>query len=370
MHKNNFIRGLWIVAMLFISISLKLALHAQPTEQTVQSRFLFIFDTSLGMKNRVDAVQKALNTMLATSLNGQLHGGDSLGVWTFGQDLRPGDFPLQTWDPDDAVKIAANITKFIGRQHYAKSARFAALQPLLNRVVLGSERLTVVIFCGGETNISGTPFDVGINRAFHEKVDKQKSARQPFVIVLRSQLGQYVDCTMGFPPQPVTFSGFPPLPEPPPEPKPTKAPPPAPSVQAPVVPSLIIIGTKVESETSLPQTAPTNSLPANPSPVTNQPSAVPPPAVMPTNIPAAASITPTNTPAAPPTNQVAAKIIALTPANPRTPPGNSGMGSIGKISLIAGVGLLSAIVVLGIVIRLNSHRKDPSLITRSMTDRR
>jgi hypothetical protein len=367
MHKNNFICCARIFAVLLAGIFLIQTLRAQPTEQMVQGRVLLIFATSSAMKNRVEAVQKALDTMLATSLNGQLHAGDSMGVWTFNQDLRPGDFPLQSWDPDDAVKIAANIKKFIGEQHYVKSGRFEALQPLLNRVIVNSERLTVLIFCDGETKISGTPFDAGINQAFQDKLNNQKSAHQPFVIVLRSQLGKYVNCTMGFPPQPVTFSGFPPMPEVPTTPKPANAPPTAP---APVVPSLIIVGTKVESKATQPQMAPTNPPPVNSPPVTNQPPTVPPPVVMPTNMPAAASVAPTNIAVASPTNQVAAKIIPAAAINPPTPPpGNPGVGSLGKISLIAGAGL-GAIVVFGIVMRLNSHRKDPSLITRSMTDRR
>jgi hypothetical protein len=360
-HRNNFLRRARMTTVLIAGIFLALMLHAHPTEQTVQSRFLFIFDTSSAMKSRVDAVQKALDTMLATSLSGQLHAGDSMGVWTFNQDLRPGDFPLQNWDPSDAVMIASNLTKFIGEQHYAKSGSFAALQSLLNRIVLGSERLTVVVFCDGETPISGTPFDAGINQAFQEKLAKQKSAHQPFVIVLRSQLGQYVNCTMGFPPQPVTFSEFPPLPEPPspPAPKLTNAPA---SGLAPVVPSLIIVGTKVGSSLAQLTTAPTN-LP----PVTNQP-----PAIEPAPLPVAppvAPIVPTNVPAAPVTNQTEAKIIVPAPGNPPAPPlKNSAIA--GRGFLVIGAGLLVAAIALGIFMRLWLRRKDISLITRSMNDRR
>src|ERR1700722_13149962 len=167
MHRNNFLhRARIIAAVLFAGIFLVPGLRAQPTEQTVQSRFLFVFETSGDMKSRVEATKKTLDTMLATSLNGQLHTGDSIGVWTFGQDLRPGDFPLQSWDPSDAVMIASNLTKFIGAQHYVKSGRFETLQPLLNRVVQDSERLTVIIFCSGASKVSGTPFDAGVNQIF------------------------------------------------------------------------------------------------------------------------------------------------------------------------------------------------------------
>jgi hypothetical protein len=360
LHQTDFLRRARIIAaVLFAGIFLVPGLRAQPTEATVQSRFLFVFETSGDMKSRVEATKKTLDTMLATSLNGQLHTGDSIGVWTFGQGLRPGDFPLQNWDPSDAVMIASNLTKFIGGQHYAKSAHFETLQPLLNRVVQDSERLTVIIFCSGASKVSGTPFDAGVNQAFQEKLAKQKDAHQPFVVVWRSQLGQYVNCNMGFPPQSVDFTGFPPLPEPPPPPtKSVNTPPPA---VTNAVPSLIIVGTKIESILPLPKTAPTN-LPAatNPPPIT-KPSPLP-------VAPPVATVTPTNAPATPPTNQVVAKIIAPAPTNaPASPPENPGSGN--KNFLIAGAGLLGAAIALGIALWLRLRRKDSSLITRSMNDR-
>ena len=97
--------------------------------------------------------------MLAFSLSGEMHAGDSMGVWTFGQKLRPGDCPLQTWDPDKAAMIASNLVNFVDKQSYAKSPRFDVLQPVLNEVVSDSERLTVLIFCSGDGTFSGTPFD-------------------------------------------------------------------------------------------------------------------------------------------------------------------------------------------------------------------
>jgi hypothetical protein len=368
MNRNDFLRRVRMTALLLAAIMLSPASRAQPTEQTVQSRFLFIFDTSSDMKNCVDGVQRALNTMLATSMNGQLHAGESMGVWTFSQDLRPGDFPLQSWYPGDAVQIASKITSFIGGQHYTKSARFAALQPLLNRVVQGSERLTVVIFCSGAAQVSGTPFDAGINQIFQEKLEKQKSAHQPFVIVLRAQLGQYISCNMGLPPQPVIFSGFPPLPEPPPAPKPTNIPPPAPAI---AVPPLIIIGKKSESSPASPSAALTNSLT-----VTN-PSSATEPALPPVISSPAAPGGQTNASTVPPANPLTTNLTTQTipETNATTPTGapassveNSDTGNKGLIAI--GSGLLGAAIALGIVFWLRSRRKDPSLITRSMNDRK
>ena len=351
-----------MIAALLAGMILIPELRAQPTEQTVQSRFLFIFDTSQDMKLRGDAVQKELNTLLATSLSGQLHSGDSMGVWTFNQDLRPGDYPLQTWDPDRAVLIASNLTKFLGKQHYGKDARFEALQPLLNKVVQDSERLTVMIFCDGGTKFSGTPFDDGINQLFEQKRGEQKKAGQPFVIVMRSQLGQYVGCAMGLPPEPLNYPQFPPLPTPPPPPsapKPANVLPPAPVM---VGQPLIIIGTKPGSGPTPPKAALTNS-----STLTNRPPAAEP----------AAPDGRTNASATPPANplttnvtgQTAPQTNAVAPAGTSTSsPQNFGSGD--KRLLAIGTGLFGAAIALGIFVRLRSRRKDPSLITRSMNDRK
>jgi hypothetical protein len=364
MCKKNSLRRVWIMVVLLTGIFLVPALHAQPSEPAGQGRILFIFDTSLAMKSRVEAVQKALNAMLATSLHGQLHTGDSIGVWTFNQDLQTASFPLQSWSADDAVKIAASLTKFVGGQRYAKTARFEALQPLLNQVVQGSGRLTVLIFCDGTVKAAGTPFDAGINQAFQQKLADQSKAHEPFIILLRSQRGKFTGCTLSFPPAPLNIPDFPPLPAPPPAPKVTNLPPPK---VTSVVPSLFITGTKVSTNPLPPET---NLPPANapaPPPAANPPA---PPAVVPPLV--VVPVQPTNATTAPPTNQVVAKIMTPAPINapvpPPAPPATSGSG--GNKFLMVAAGLLGTAVVLGIVVRLGSHRKDSSLITRSMNDRR
>lgn len=290
MSRNNFFRGAGLAAVLFAVGFLLPALRAQPAESTVHGRYLFIIDTSSNMKNRVPALQKTLITMLATSLGGQLHTGDTIGVWTFNQDLHPGDVPLQIWDANDAAVIAANLAQFIGSQKYANKTRFEALQPLLNQVVKGSERLTVVIFCDGATKITGTTFDTGINQLFEQNVAAQKKARQPFIVLLRSQQGKYIGCTVSYPPQLVSFPNFPPLPTPPSAPKPLPIPPPLPTV---VAPSLIINGTNIESHLASPLAKPA---PANPVPAI-EPGLAP---VAPTNMPAIAPVALTNLVVAPP----------------------------------------------------------------------
>jgi hypothetical protein len=293
--------------------------RAQPAPQAADNRFLFIFDTSADMKKRLPAVQAEVNELLASSMDGLLRAGDSLGVWTFGQELRAGQFPLQHWRPEDAVTIAASINQFIGKQSYAGNTGFNTLQPQLNQLIQNSTRLTVLIFCDGEDEIKWTPYDARINQIFQQQLAAQNKTRQPFVLVFRTQLGQFIGCTINFPPGMVSVPEFPPLPPPPPAP--AKTPPPTPVVTPPPVGQpLIIIGTKVE--TNRPP-APAPPPPAKPATVT--PTNIGP--VMPTNIVPAA----TSNPVAPPlpTNPVSAvqsngipapSANSFAPTNPVAPP--------------------------------------------------
>ena len=383
----------------FIFVS---GIHAQPAGQAVPNRWLLVFDTSSGMKQRVPEVQAEINNLFSRGMGGRLQPRDSIGIWTFDRTPRTGQFPLLSWAPENAAAIAADINKFIGSQRYANSARFDTLMPLLEQVVKDSGRLTVVIFCDGTGAITNTPYDASINRLFQERQAQQKKARQPFVIVLRAQLGKYTGCSVNFSPGMVNLPDFPPLPPLPgplvtntvaaANPAPATTPQPQPP---PVGVPLIIVGTNVG--TNWPPPAPpappapepvvqtntvpapltlrmTNSLePAYPPPATNpvEPVAPPnPPAVVEpvkeTDIvatPAPVPVPATN--AAAPSNSIEMATAVARTNGTVAPEENSNSSHAG--ALILGVGLLIAAVTLVAAAFFRARRSDRgSLISRSM----
>ncbi len=401
-----FLRPAPILFALLAGFFLTPAGRAQPEQHRPNNRYLLIFDDSSDMKKRLPAVQAEVNGLMSSSMDGQMRAGDSLGVWTFDEGLHTGQFPLQRWKPEDAVTIAAGINEFVSKQHFANRTRFDALQPQLNAVIQNSERLTVLIFCDGEDEIKWTPYNTSINQVFQQRLAAQKKARQPFILVLRTQLGQYAGYTMnyadytpGFPISMVSLPEFPPLPPPPAPPRPVKTPPPAPApapvVKPPIGPPLIIVGTKVETTQPpatipAPVTPPTNPMPAiqaNATPMTAAISSVP-----------ANSVTPMNTVApAPPANQLAAAQMNLTSVpsvNPSAPnnastvapakiapmPQSNAMtstkpvapppetsGPTHRIALVIGGALLVAAGSLAVLAVFRSRRTDRgSLISRAM----
>jgi hypothetical protein len=356
-----------------------LLLSPAAAQETQPARWLLVFDTSSAMKKRLPAVEAVLKNLFIESVGGQLQAGDSVGVWTFNRELNTGQFPLIAWRPEFAAATTSNLVHFLHEQHYRGDTRFAALQPALDQVIRGSERLTIILFCDGEDKITWTPYNDGINQTFQKNAEERKKSRQPFMLVLRTQRGKYDGCTVNFPPSAINLPSFPPLPQP------VKAHPTnPPAVKPPPVAPLIIIGTDKPAAV-----APSKPLPV---PATNSPSAVVPAtnrvesaeAVPPVSPKVAA---PTNsavsvaTNTAPATNALLAETV--TAANQSTvatntapvltqtnaapaPDADRGMWSL----IILGGGLLLAAAGFLTVLVVRARRPRGSLITSSLNQPR
>ena len=351
---------------------------AQSDHGPVENRFLFVFDTSSAMKKRLPAEEKAISALFAIILNGHLRFGDTIGVWTFNQDPHTGEFPLQSWSDDKLTTFPLELIGFLKNQRYSKDTHFDALMPELNEVMKTSQRLTIFIFCDGDGQISDIPYAASLNSTFKQHQRQMEKGRIPFVVVLRSQIGQdgvghYVGCTISSAAS-ISLPAFPPLPAPRPPPAPAKVAPPPP---APVVPSLIIIGTNnpANNQTPLPAPAPPQRqappLPAPPA-EPNLPAAPVPPAPSPapsvpmsaTNVipPTAAPMQPTNAAIVPPP----APAPTVPSAEARTvPPETAGANKDGLIAAGAGI-FIVAIAILVFILRRARRRNSSSLITESM----
>ncbi len=258
---------------------------------------------------------------------------------------------MKNWLPQNAAIIASNITNFVRLQHYSKSTRFDVLMPEVNGLVQNSERLTVLIFCDGDGEIKGTPYDNAINSTFKQNESVLRKADQTFIVVLRAQFGQYTGYTVNSSAIGVNFPDFPPLPQPPQPVAPAKTNPPPPP-PAPVVTAapLVIVGTNVVTHL-LPPIPATSGL-------TN-----PPPVKVESNPPPAESLlTPTN---ASPTNAPPPKMAETQTNAPASSGENSGLSRGGALAIGAVLLAVAVVVIIAALVR-SRKRGRGSLITRSM----
>ena len=173
------------------------------------NRFLFIVDTSSSMERHARDVQQMLVNLLSSGASGQLHRGDTLGVWTFNVDVYTGNLPLQRWIPEDWWQIATRTTEFLQQQHYGKKSHLDKALADMYEVITNSDIITVFLISSGEAKMQGTPFDVEINAAYKESLKEMKKDRMPIVTVLQAKSGKIIRYTVNALPWPVVVPELP-----------------------------------------------------------------------------------------------------------------------------------------------------------------
>jgi hypothetical protein len=212
--------GLVLLQLTLAGFNIPAATNVPPAPP---DRYLLVVDTSSPMRTKADALKAAVGGLLQSGMQGEIHNGDQLGVWTFNTDLHTGDFDLVIWKDAAREEIRDNVLEFLEKQRFRKSTDFSRVMPDLMDVVGDSKRITVILFSDGDEAITGTPFDAAIAAYFRENADGINDKRAPIVTVLRGYEGELIGYTMSYPPWPVEFPTFPPEPEPEPDP-PTKPP--------------------------------------------------------------------------------------------------------------------------------------------------
>ena len=265
----------------------------------LSDRYLFIVDTSAAMRRRAPAAQKAVENLMRSSMGAQFQRGDTVGVWTFNEQLYAGRLPLQTWTPETSDLITSNVVRFLKAQNYGGESRFEAVAPTLRRIVGESPRLTILLVSDGDEPITGTGFDADIKRALDSKAREQEKARMPFITVLRAARGRIASATVNLAPWPVEFPSFPPEPKVVEAPKP--GPKPKPEPPRPVVPNLVVIGNKKPEPAAATNALPAANSPTPPTATPVAPEGQPPTAVTLTN-PSTTSTMSSNLPVAVPSS--------------------------------------------------------------------
>jgi len=157
--------------------------------EPISNRYLIVVETSRTMIKRGDGILDTVNALIMNGMKGQMHSGDTLGVWTFNDKLHAGDFPLQVWTPENRSRVAENVAYFIKKAKFEKKSRLDETLSAVMGLVRDSDYLTVVFLTDGSGKFSGTPFDKDINDAFATWKPEQDKKLMPIMTILRASKG-------------------------------------------------------------------------------------------------------------------------------------------------------------------------------------
>ena len=177
--------------------------------ESVSNRYLIVVETSSAMRKRGNGILETVNALIMNGMKGQMRSGDTLGIWTYSDKLHAGEFPLQTWKPENRKKVAENANYFIKGAKFEKKSRLDMVLPAVQELVRNSDYLTVLFLTDGTGKFNGTPFDKEINDSFVTWKAEQERKQMPFLTVLRATKG--VITHHGVVPVPWTWE-MPPLP--------------------------------------------------------------------------------------------------------------------------------------------------------------
>jgi hypothetical protein len=207
---------LW--AGLLVVVSSFAAEGPTPAPPSTPDRYLLIVDVSSPMRSREKAVRESIEALLDSSMQGELRNGDELGLWTFNDELHTGEFALETWNESTRQETIERILKFVARQRFRKATDFSTVMPHLLEVVADSRRITILLFSDGDEALSGTPFDAAISEDFRSNAGLAREQRVPLITVLRGDSGRFIGHSCALPPWSIKFPEFPSETEPAPAP--------------------------------------------------------------------------------------------------------------------------------------------------------
>lgn len=178
------------------------------------NRFLFVVDTSAPMEKHALEARQMIVDLLASSGNGQIHPGDTLGIWTFNNSVHTGELPLHVWLPGHEWEVAARMADFLQHQHYGKKGRLDEAMADIFEIVKHSDNIVIVLVSDGQGKMKGTPFDAEINAAYKKCLKEIKKSQMPVVTVLLGEAGKITKYTVNSLPWPVVVPQVPAPPRP------------------------------------------------------------------------------------------------------------------------------------------------------------
>jgi hypothetical protein len=190
-----------LILFLFLTLSIlatPLRSFAQQSVAQKENRFLFVINTSSNMRRFTNGVLQTVSELLRTKMEGQMHDGDTFGIWTYDDELHT-DFPMQVWSDRHASDVALSVFNFLSAQKYKNREHLEKVLPTLRQTIAASSVLTVIFIYDGTETMQGTGFDKQINDQ-QEKVGRDlRNHYIPFVTLLATWNGKPIDFSVNSP---------------------------------------------------------------------------------------------------------------------------------------------------------------------------
>ena len=163
----------------------------EPAAKLVENRFLLVVETSAATSRSSKSARGTVRALIESGIQGQMRPGDTLGLWTFNEQLST-SYPMQQWSPSASKQIGDRADVFLKKMRFEKKSQLNVMLEPLESVVQGSKAITVILISSGNDPIHGTPFDHEINAVYSVYARSLRDSKLPFVTILIGRNGKLV----------------------------------------------------------------------------------------------------------------------------------------------------------------------------------
>lgn len=166
-----------------------------PPTKPVENRFLFVIETSAAASRSSRSARDVVRSLIESGIQGQMRAGDTLGLWTFNDQLST-TYPMQQWSPSVSKEVGARTDEYLKKLRFEKKSQLNVMWPSLESVIQSSKAVTIILISDGHEPIQGTPFDQEINSVYSAYSRSLRDSKAQFVTVLVGRNGKIVTHTV------------------------------------------------------------------------------------------------------------------------------------------------------------------------------
>lgn len=165
--------------------------HGETTQDGAPTgnRFLLVVETSTASSRLKHGGRQAAFDLVFTGVNGQMREGDTLGLWTFNEEVFAGRYPMQTWSPTNNMDLATRTGLFLKEQPYAKRGR---IEPVIKHVfglMAAIKDVNVFIISDPGARFGETALGQAFKTEFASTARRAREAKQPVITTLVARNG-------------------------------------------------------------------------------------------------------------------------------------------------------------------------------------
>jgi hypothetical protein len=185
-------------------------LTTAPRKGPEGNRFLFVVDTSSSMKPLEQAGRQVAFDLVYSELGGRMQAGDTFGIWTFGNEVKGGVFPIQVWSPEKNADLAGQVMTFLKEQSSGRYSRLDMAVTNAERLVKSVKDVDIVFITSAATRFKPDESWALLEQNWKGRVEEARKNKKAMVLTLAARGGQIMQAMVTLEGEPLKLMAPPP----------------------------------------------------------------------------------------------------------------------------------------------------------------